>query len=76
MNESTRKKLLEGNYSEDELWTALVDSVSLQSHYAQLLNMYDGGQRLTFEKDLPFKWLERLREIARRTDPRQGGLDI
>src|ERR1044071_4528446 len=31
-----------------ELEGALEESVKLQSHYASLLNMYDGGRRLTF----------------------------
>ena len=30
------------------LEAALEESVTLQSHYAELLNMHDGGQRLTF----------------------------
>jgi hypothetical protein len=37
---------------------ALERSVSLQSHYARLLNMYDGGERLTFPDALA--WLARL----------------
>lgn len=28
---------------------ALKESVKLQSHYAKLLNMYDGGERMPFE---------------------------
>ena len=30
-------------------WCAFHCGQELQSHYAQLLNMWDGGQRLTFE---------------------------
>lgn len=37
---------------------ALEQSVELQSHYAELLNMYDGGQRLTFAN--VEAWLDRL----------------
>jgi hypothetical protein len=40
------------------LHAALEESVKLQSHYAELLNMHDGGHRLTFaDADA---WLTRL----------------
>jgi hypothetical protein len=45
-----------------ELRLALDDSVKLQSHYAVLLNNYDGGKRLTFAG--ANAWLARLRELA------------
>jgi hypothetical protein len=32
----------------DALRTSLEESVKLQSHYAMLLNMHDGGKRLQF----------------------------
>jgi len=32
----------------DALQYALTESVKLQSHYAELLNQYDGGKRMTF----------------------------
>ena len=41
---------------------ALAESVKLQSHYATLLNMHDGGQRLIF-KDAD-AWISRLREVG------------
>jgi hypothetical protein len=41
---------------------ALERSVSLQSHYARLLNDYDGGRRLTFGDARA--WLDRLDELA------------
>ena len=41
-----------------KLEAALEQSVELQSHYAELLNMYDGGQRLTFAN--VEAWLDRL----------------
>jgi hypothetical protein len=44
-----------------ELKMALVESVKLQSHYATLLNQYDGGQRMIFKSAR--EWLERLRSI-------------
>ena len=40
---------------------ALDESVKLQSHYASLLNMHDGGSRLTF--DASEAWLRRLEEL-------------
>lgn len=43
-----------------KLREALEESVKLQSHYAKLLNMYDGGQRIIF-KDCQ-AWLDRLKE--------------
>ena len=42
---------------------ALEESVELQSHYANLLNMWDGGQRQVF-KDAS-EWLQRLNEVRR-----------
>lgn len=44
-----------------ELKKALEESVKLQSHYAKLLNMYDGGKRMTFKN--ADEWIKRLREI-------------
>lgn len=43
------------------LRVALEESVKLQSHYAELLNMWDGGHRIAF-KDAT-AWLERLSEL-------------
>jgi hypothetical protein len=51
--------------SSTELRRALKASLKLQSHYAQLLNQYDGGQRMIF--DSMDKWLARLREVDART---------
>lgn len=45
----------------DEIDRALAESVKLQSHYARLLNDYDGGKRFTFES--PESWIERLRSL-------------
>lgn len=42
---------------------ALRESVALQSHYAQLLNMHDGGQRMIFES--AESWIERLNHVRR-----------
>ena len=41
-----------------QLEAALQQSVNWQSHYAELLNMHDGGQRLTFAN--VEAWLDRL----------------
>lgn len=43
-----------------ELERALQESIKLQSHYAKLLNIHDGGERLIF-KDVS-SWKERLNE--------------
>jgi hypothetical protein len=45
--------------SEAELRIALEESIKLQSHYARLLNMHDGGKRSAF-KDAA-AWIGRLR---------------
>ena len=50
------KKLIAEN---DKLKIALSESVRLQSHYAGLLNTYDGGERIVFKNAR--EWLERLR---------------
>jgi hypothetical protein len=46
----------------ENLRIALDESIILQAHYAQLLNMHDGGQRKIFHtaKD----WFERLKETG------------
>lgn len=44
-----------------ETWDALEESVKLQSHYAELLNMYDGGARRVFKNAT--EWLDRLEEL-------------
>lgn len=40
------------------LRTALEESVKLQSHYAKLLNMHDGGNRIPFEN--ADQWIRRI----------------
>ena len=40
---------------------ALEESVELQSHYAKLLNMYDGGKRTQF--DSADAWIKRLADL-------------
>lgn len=40
---------------------ALDESVRLQSHYASLLNQYDGGLRITFANSQ--EWIDRLRHV-------------
>jgi len=46
----------------NRLTIALRESVKLQSHYAELLNMHDGGCRIGF-KD-PDAWIARLKETG------------
>jgi hypothetical protein len=41
-----------------ELERALEESIKLQSHYAELLNMHDGGHRKIFKNKE--EWLNRL----------------
>lgn len=41
---------------------ALEESVKLQSHYASLLNTYDGGQRMQFST--ADEWIKRLRQCG------------
>lgn len=45
----------------DTLQIALDESLKLQSHYAKLLNTYDGGQRLQFHTIA--SWLTRLNAL-------------
>lgn len=53
---------------------ALDESVKLQSHYARLLNQYDGGERMTFESGRT--WIERLVELdGPRKPPEEGSGD-
>lgn len=40
---------------------ALEESVQLQSHYAMLLNMYDGGKRIGFADAQA--WIDRLHKL-------------
>ena len=47
-----------------KLEAALQQSVELQSHYAELLNMHDGGQRLPFAN--VEAWLDRLAALKDR----------
>jgi hypothetical protein len=47
---------------EEELEIALAESLKLQSHYAELLNIYDGGLRRGFETT--GAWIARLKETG------------
>jgi len=46
-----------------DLCTALRESIALQAHYAALLNMHDGGERVIFHT--VDEWETRLREIGK-----------
>ena len=52
--------------AESELREALEQSVRLQSHYASLLNAYDGGKRMEFP-DVQ-AWLDRCAALAGRRE--------
>ncbi len=47
---------------DSEVMIALRESVKLQSHYANLLNNYDNGQRLKFET--ANDWIARLKKTG------------
>jgi hypothetical protein len=71
------KKLIFDKGDKDDAWaeiarlrSALDDSVKLQSHYAELLNMHDGGRRKCFwDGDA---WLARLDEVKKERNRRNG----
>lgn len=46
----------------NKLEIALKESIKLQSHYASLLNQYDGGERMVFNS--PEEWIERLEKTG------------
>jgi hypothetical protein len=48
------------------LQNALEKSVKLQSHYAELLNMYHGGERLQFADAAA--WIQRLDDLENKSD--------
>jgi hypothetical protein len=50
------------NYGYDEIWYALEEAIKLQAHYAELINMHDGGQRIPFKSAKEF--LDRLRKLS------------
>lgn len=51
------------NITRAELLEALKESVKLQSHYAELLNMYDGGERIIFNN--ADNWIKRLEYLKK-----------
>ena len=57
--ESPPKSVLCRYCVQTDLRIALEESVKLQSHYASLLNMHDGGQRMPFAN--ANAWMDRLR---------------
>jgi hypothetical protein len=52
------------------LTIALEESVKLQSHYAGILNAYDGGERMQFSG--AEEWLDRLKETGTIPEVRHG----
>jgi hypothetical protein len=68
MEENKKEKiaLITGTSTQEReklLMDALEHSVTLQSHYAKLLNQYDGGKRMIF-KDAN-AWISRLTEMEK-----------
>jgi hypothetical protein len=53
--------MITGRLMKQGLEDALEQSVKLQSHYAKLLNAYDGGKRRGFASAQ--QWMDRLKEI-------------
>jgi hypothetical protein len=58
------RQLLRTHDRERELREALQESIKLQSHYAMLLNGWDGGKRIQFAS--ADAWLKRLAELKKR----------
>ena len=50
--------------SAEELYIALREALKLQKHYAELLNMHDGGQRRSEVFATPETWIARLRDTG------------
>lgn len=61
MREISHEMMTETARALDEMRSALEQSVRLQSHYARLLNDYDGGERMQFRN--AGEWLRRLKAI-------------
>jgi hypothetical protein len=57
-----KEMALSSSESAHELMLALIESIKLQSHYAAILNGYDGGERLQFS--CVAAWIERLRKVG------------
>lgn len=55
------QKMADMERNEEALNHALEESLKLQSHYARLLNMHDGGERRQF--DTPREWMDRISEV-------------
>ncbi len=66
MTQGHQDKLRELKFKIAETLSALEESVKLQSHYASLLNMDDGGERLVF-RDAE-DWIHRQRLLSRHRD--------
>lgn len=70
-NECNRLRLELGEHIIDlaEHIIALEESVRLQTHYAKLINMHDGGERRGFLDGAA--WMDRLRETGK-LPPKSG----
>jgi hypothetical protein len=58
----------------NELMIALRESLKLQAHYAQLLNMYDEGERRIFKT--PHEWIARLKRIGTISSKKNANLIV
>jgi hypothetical protein len=56
------KRLNADRVSASDLRRALDESLKLQAHYAKVLNMWDGGDRLIFEN--AEEWIERTKVLV------------
>ena len=57
-----KEMAMSSSESAHELMLALIASVKLQSHYAMILNGYDGGERMQFSSVAA--WIERLKKVG------------
>lgn len=61
--DSLHREMTRQAVSSAALRIGLEESVRLQSHYADLLNMHDGGERRPFKN--ADEWIARLRETGK-----------
>jgi hypothetical protein len=61
------RQLIRATERTEKIRSALEQSVQLQSHYANLLNMHDGGKRVTFPN--ADAWMVRLLSLDKLDPP-------
>jgi hypothetical protein len=62
INRNLQADCQDKDYKIQVLRLALSESVKLQSHYAELLNMHDNGRRMRFAS--ADEWIERLSKLG------------